>query len=212
MAMVMGNGVMDVERWSRVLASYAGRDKAVRSLYFWLVLHAQRQSSDKFKANLMALARQMSSARLVFRQLNHPSMIWAAIQLSRVKKPIDPTDHGMAMAFTGIYTVYGVVELLAWLGDAKVLNNDSARFYRWCLYLWIMALSVGLCRSLRNLYLERSKDRNQEWLTVLSQGCDLISAIHSLPFASFLWAGKLSTNQAATFSLIASVIGFVKLF
>jgi len=201
----------DVERWSRVLATYAGRDKALRSLYAWLVLRAQRHSIGEYRDHMMALARQLSSARLIMRQLNHPSMLYSALQLSRAH-PMDRMDHGMSCAITGIYSIFGVVELFAWLGDAKLIAVDSAKLFRYCLYLWIAALAIGLVKSCRALAQGVAKDRKQEWMTVASQACDLISGIHSLPFPGFLWSGKLSISQNAAFSLAASVIAFAKLF
>ncbi len=82
----------NVDQWTRVLAMYAGRDKAARSLYSWLVLTAQRMPSVERRASVMALARQLSAARLVLRQFNHPSMISAAWQLARAR-PADRVPY-----------------------------------------------------------------------------------------------------------------------
>ena len=75
----------DLDSIVRVLQSYPGRDKAIRSLAFWLQLKAQ--TSDQ-KDAILALAKQLSSARLVLRQFNHPSMIKACKHLLATK----PTD------------------------------------------------------------------------------------------------------------------------
>lgn len=76
----------DLDSVVRVLQTYPGRDKAIRSLAFWLQLRAQ--TSDQ-KDAILALAKQLSSARLVLRQLNHPAMIKACKHLLHHK----PTDH-----------------------------------------------------------------------------------------------------------------------
>lgn len=207
---------VNIDSMAKALTSYAGRDKALRSLAFYLQLYAQ---SHEKKAEIMALAKQLSGARLVGRQFNHPSMFKACqqvVQALRSGNTGDRIEFGTGAAVTGIYTVYGFVELFAWLSDAKLLSYDSARLWRWSLYLWIAALTCGIIRQLRVIQrrstkgFEMEKSR-EDVITTVGLSCDLISAINSLPH-KFLWAGKLSIRQSATFSLIASLIGFYKVY
>ncbi|PIO64485.1 hypothetical protein TELCIR_13884 [Teladorsagia circumcincta] len=143
----MTNIHLEIDDLTRVLSTYAGRDKAVRSLYFLLTLKAH--SSDK-KDEILALAKQCSAARLVLRQFNHPSMIKSLRQIL-TSRPPDSIDYACSATVTGAYTVYGIVELLAWLSDAKMIAMDSARLWRWCLYLWITALVAGIIRQIRSV-------------------------------------------------------------
>ncbi|KAK6728783.1 hypothetical protein RB195_006059 [Necator americanus] len=117
-----------LDNLARVLSSYAGRDKVVRSLAFFLILKAQ---SSPNKEALLALAKQCSAARLVLRQFNHPSMIKSCQQLLTTE-PTDPVDYACSTAVTGVYTVYGFVEMFAWLADAKIVAMDAGSLYRWC--------------------------------------------------------------------------------
>ncbi|VDM63775.1 unnamed protein product [Angiostrongylus costaricensis] len=189
-----------------VLNTYAGRDKALRSVSFMLALKAQ---SSTRKEVVLALAKQCSSARLVLRQFNHPSMIKCCWDLLSTQ-PADDLEYFCATAGTSAYTIYGVVELLAWLSDAHILALDSARLWRWCLYLWITALLSGIIRQMR-LISKKGLEIDKELLTLIGLVSDFIVAVHSLPH-KVLWSGKLSPRHSATFSLVASLIGLYKTF
>ncbi|KAJ1358668.1 hypothetical protein KIN20_017152 [Parelaphostrongylus tenuis] len=192
-----------------VLSTYSGRDKALRSVSFMLTLKAQSSSRKEI---VLALAKQCSSARLVMRQFNHPSMIKSCWDLLNTRQPTDRLEHFCTATTTIVYTIYGVVELLAWLSDARVLAMDSAPLWRWCLYLWITALVSGIIRLLRVISRKGLEKAHEDLLTLIGLVSDFIVAIHSLPYKSFLWSGKLSPRQQATFSLIASLIAFYKAF
>ncbi|GMT28001.1 hypothetical protein PFISCL1PPCAC_19298, partial [Pristionchus fissidentatus] len=191
--------------------SYAGRDKAVRSLAFMSALEAL--SHDPPSKEWAAFAKQLSSARLVFRQFNHPGMIKGCLGLMK-KAPEDEIEKYCAYTVTGVYTVYGIVEAVAWLADAKIIAGDSVKLFRWCLYMWLTALFAGIVRQVRVLA------RKTEWsvekvkedaLLLVSFCCDFISGANSLP-AGILWAGKLQPRTTAKLSLIASLIGFYRTF
>ncbi|KAF8365541.1 prx-11, partial [Pristionchus pacificus] len=190
--------------------SYAGRDKIVRSLAFMSALQAFSSQPSKEWA---AFAKQLSSARLVFRQFNHPGMIKGCLGLMQ-KAPEDEVERYCAYTVTGVYTVYGIVECVAWLADAKLINGDSVKLFRYCLYLWLTALFAGIVRQVRVLVrkgewsLEKVKE---DLLLLISFCCDFTSGVNSLP-AGMLWAGKLQPKTTAKFSLIASLIGFYRTF
>ncbi|CAI5438176.1 unnamed protein product [Caenorhabditis angaria] len=206
------NNTITIDHLTNVLGTYGGRDKALRSMAFYLQLRST--ASQNQSKELLALAKQMSSARLVLRQFNHPSMfkacrnVIAALKSGRIG---DPVEFFTGSAVTIIYTFYGILEMIAWLSDAKILSFDAARLYRYCLYLWLLALINGIIRQIRiisNKGIEKSKE---DLLTLVGLSSDFISGFNSLPF-KILWAGKLSLRQSATFSLIASIIGFYKLW
>ncbi|CAB3407644.1 unnamed protein product [Caenorhabditis bovis] len=203
------------EHLSSVLSTYAGRDKALRSMAFYL--QHRSTSSPTHSKELLALAKQLSAARLVMRQFNHPSMLKACQQVintirsDRVGTSIDPIEFGAGAAVTGIYSIYGFVELFAWLSDAKILAFDSARLYRYCLYLWLVALVSGIIRQLRIISRKSIDKAKDDIITLIGLSADFISGVNSLPH-KVLWAGKLSLKQSASFSLLASIIGFYKLW
>ncbi|CAD6184346.1 unnamed protein product [Caenorhabditis auriculariae] len=204
-----------VDHLAQLLGSYAGRDKALRALAFYLQLKST--TSPENAKELLGLAKQLSSARLVMRQFNHPSMIIACrqtlslLRTGKVGRSVDVVDFGAAAAVTGIYTVYGFVELLAWLSDAKLLPFNAVRLFQYCLYMWLAALLAGIIRQLRLIATKGLLKGQQDVITLIGLVCDFVSGANSLP-AGVLWAGKLRLRQTAWLSLVASVIGFYKLW
>jgi hypothetical protein len=49
----------------------------------------------------------------------------------------DPVDHSLNSVITGAYTIYGLCEVIAWLADAGVITANAAKWFNYCLYLWI---------------------------------------------------------------------------
>uniref|UniRef100_A0A915B2U8 Glycosomal membrane protein n=1 Tax=Parascaris univalens TaxID=6257 RepID=A0A915B2U8_PARUN len=199
-----------LDRLTRVLSQYSGRDKSLRTLHFILLLSANHLKDRAKGQHLLALAKQLSAARLVFRQFNLAAMINAAVQLTRASRT-DFVDFLLQVAVTIAYTIFGVVELLAWLADAKLLSLDAARLFRYCLYLWLGALAAGMFRLLRNMTNKSDVQFDDEKLTFLGYVSDFISGFASLPFG-VLWAGRLTSTQTTTLSLIASLIALYKCF
>ncbi|TKR95391.1 hypothetical protein L596_009566 [Steinernema carpocapsae] len=201
-----------IDQSAQLMTQYAGRDKSLRSLYFTLILYSTKLRQRRAQL-VMAFAKQMSQTRLVLRQFNHFGMLQACRSAynAYLNGPADRVDHALISSITGIYTVYGVVELLAWLADAKLIAMDAGRLFKYCLYMWIAALVCGIVKSARLIYKKGLEKSKADQLTLAALGSDFVSAINSLPF-KFLWSGKLTTRQSASFSLIASVIGLYKLF
>ncbi|EPB73628.1 hypothetical protein ANCCEY_07289 [Ancylostoma ceylanicum] len=146
----------NLDNLTRVLTSYAGRDKFVRCLSFFLTLKAQTSPN---KDALLSLAKQCSAARLLL-----------------TAESTDSVDYACSATVTGVYTVYGFVELFAWLSDAKVLAMDAARLYRWCLYLWIVALIAGIIRQIRIISKKGWEKANDDILTLVGLASDFVAA------------------------------------
>ncbi|CAJ0944395.1 unnamed protein product, partial [Mesorhabditis belari] len=186
------------------LGSYAGRDKALRTIYFMIQLHAQRSLKGK---EWMAIAKQMSTTRMVLRQLNGPTQYKALQALPGLSRILDKFDFTCVSTVTVAYSIYWAVELIAWLSDSKVLPYDSVRLFRYCLYLWLVAIVAGFLKQIREVYRKRHTKGWDDLVTLLGLTCEGISAINMLPH-KLLWAGKLQPKHSATLSLIASAIGW----
>ena len=83
------------------------------------------------------------------------------------------------------------------------------RIFR-CTRMWVAALFFSIIKELRVMY-KKPGNRRENRIVLTGLICDFIAAINSLP-KGFLWSNRLSTKTSATFSLIASLIGFYKLF
>jgi hypothetical protein len=205
---------MELQKLTRVFGIYAGRDKFLRAAYAGLVILATKEKDPEKAKRILAFAKQFSLARLIFRQCNHPQMFSSIkdlyLQFTTSNK-IDIFDYFLTSSITGIYTVYGFAELIAWLSDAKIIVADSGKWFKWCLYLWLGALAAGIIRTIRQIFKKPFEKSKNDQITLLGFICDFISGANSLP-PGMLWSGKLTPRQSATFSFIASAIGFWKLY
>lgn len=165
---------------------------------------------------------------MILRQLNHlpllVSLVRARNDLQHAK---DKIDVGLNSSVTLIYAVQVFVEFGAWIGDAKLIRLDASKWFRGALYLWIVAMFLGVVRLLRRiLYLEPLQDRlnngppqdekkletrQQDRISLLGLSSDFIAGVSTLPH-NILWAGRLNKQTSSTLSLIASVVGLYKLF
>ncbi|CAD5205343.1 unnamed protein product [Bursaphelenchus okinawaensis] len=209
----------------RVLSTYNGRDKVIRCLYFSLIIMSTKVASPEIAKQLFALAKELSKSRLIFRQLNIPSLFHSASKVPEdMEHTKDPIDSTLAGAVTYIFSVQNVIELLAYLSDHKLVNVDTGKWFRWALYLWVFAMFNGLIRLAWKLHqTNKRRERNEisektyeditknDRIAILGLGSDFIAGVGTLPI-NFLWAGKLSKGQHAAFSLIASVVGLYKCF
>ncbi|KAE9550084.1 hypothetical protein FO519_006696 [Halicephalobus sp. NKZ332] len=203
---------MDIQRLSRALAQYAGRDKFLRAAYAALVIYATKIKDPELQKKVLAFGKQLSAARLVFRQCNHPSMILASEDVVEgFPKAKDRIDFSLNSAVTGLYTAYGYVEFIAWLADAKLIAADSAKWFRYCLYLWLAALFFGIIKTIRQILMKPWEKSHNDRITLLGFVCDFVSGGNSLP-QGYLWSGKLTTVQSAFLSFVASAVGFWKLY
>lgn len=122
---------------------------------------------------------------------------------------LDIFDYFLTSSITGIYTVYGFTELIAWLAEAKLVVADSAKWFRWYLYLWLVALGCGIVRTIRTILRKPIEKTKNDQINLLGFVCDFIAGANSLP-SGWLWSGKLTTEKTSTLSFIASAIGFWK--
>lgn len=70
---------MDLERWTKLLSTYTGRDKALRSAYYALLIVIGKLKDAKLAEKLSNLAAQVSRTRLIGRQFNDIPMLLSNI-------------------------------------------------------------------------------------------------------------------------------------
>ncbi|KAI6230746.1 hypothetical protein M3Y99_01018600 [Aphelenchoides fujianensis] len=214
-----------VDDWLRVLGSYAGRDKVLRSVCFGLLLTSTKTKRKELAEGLQVLAGQISKARTVCRQLNHlPLMVATSKLKDAVKVAGDKVDAEINLFVMAAYVVYQFCELAAWLADAKVVAWSAAPFLRWAIYSWVAALAAGILQILRRILVvepvedratapEKTKlaARRMDRITLVGLLADFVGGVNLLPHR-VLWAGRLNQRTSSTFFLIASLIGLYKMF
>lgn len=107
-----------------------------RTVYFSLIILSTKVKNAELAQRLFAFAKQLSLTRLVLRQLNHLPLI---VSLLRAKHDLqhakDKLDSGMNATVTFIYSIQVFVEFSAWVADAKLVDLDAPKWFRWALYL-----------------------------------------------------------------------------
>ncbi|KAI1715966.1 peroxisomal biogenesis factor 11 (PEX11) domain-containing protein [Ditylenchus destructor] len=204
----------------RILNTYSGRDKAIRTLYFGLVLVSTKINRAAFAKHLLGLAKQFSQARLVWRQLSHLSLIRATRNIPReVRDSPDPTDSMLGSSMTLFFVANALVEFVAWIADAKLIAQDASRWFRYSLYCWIAALITGITKCVRRIHNEDFEKTKGDQLQLVAYVADLLPALNALPAIRFpvlrrksLVTSKLTQSQSALLSLVASAIGLYRLF
>ena len=204
-----------------------------RSIYFALLIISTKIKNEEYAKLVFAFAKQLSRARLVARQLNHLGNLKAVTRIPRdVRKARDPLDVALLSAVAATYAVQTPVESVGWLADAKALRLDSAKWFRWSHYLWLVAMTIGIIRLLRRIvYVEVARDRRRhhrecafeplkdcklqaraaDRIALVGLSADFIAGIASLPHR-ILWAGRFTSRTQSTLSLVASLVGFYKCF
>uniref|UniRef100_A0A914UNL3 Peroxisomal membrane protein 11C n=1 Tax=Plectus sambesii TaxID=2011161 RepID=A0A914UNL3_9BILA len=147
------------------------------------------------------------------------------------KKGEDKVSYELQSAVNVLYLLYTPLEHIAWLSDLKLLPFDSARWFRYSLYVWTAALICSIMRSLRVYFgiqrrraalefegeLSDAKKRlaleeQEELLSLLSFTTDFINAVNFLPFKGFLWAQTFPAWKTGAFGFIASFAGLLKIY
>ncbi|VDK45616.1 unnamed protein product [Anisakis simplex] len=203
--------VVTLDDLVRILSQYSGRDKTLRIAYSILILYATHIRDEVKSKRLLALSKQLRSARLVLKQFNHAAALHAAVQLTHCSRE-DLVDFLLQVLARNVNLIHGFVESLAWLADANIISLDAVRLFGVCKYLWMVVLFSSIIRLSRILLRKGALIKCcDETITLLGQVFDFVSVVSALP-SNILWAGRLNSTQTTTFSLIASLIALYRCF
>ncbi|KAI1708265.1 sre G protein-coupled chemoreceptor domain-containing protein [Ditylenchus destructor] len=202
------------------LMAFSQEEEREITLYFGLVLVSTKINRAVFAKHLLGLARQLSQARLVWRQLSHFSLIRATRNIPQeVRDSPDPTDSMLASSMTLFFVANALIEFVAWIADAKLIAQDAGRWFRYSLFCWIAALITGIIKCVRRIHNEDFEKTKGDQLQLVAYVADLLPALNALPVIRFpvlrrksLVTSKLTQFQSAFLSLVASAIGFYRLF
>ena len=220
-------GMELLERMTRLFDSNVGRDKAVRTTQFSLLLFANGLRDRRRADQLAALAKQCSRTRLISRIFSQPQLLLSALRIPReLRASADPVDTACGSSTTVLYLLCGWVELLGWLTEAGLLRSrtfgQAADWFQRSLRLWIVALTINVVRNIRLILLRLPSPSPSKWtkqqrrwlhnqlISLAGISADLVGAVNSLP-AGTLWGGRLSGTQSAGLFLVASLVGVYKL-
>ncbi|TMS20145.1 Peroxisomal membrane protein 11C [Larimichthys crocea] len=217
-----------VEALVKVLESYRGRDKVIRTVCYGSQLVGGVLSR---KAETDVSSHQLGKSLLLFSasaQSLPDSCYVALMHVGCVSKEEDTAVRWISVLTNVADQLYYPCEHIAWAADAELIKVKSDKWWLLSTVLWGTSLLLGILRSLRVLLLlkkklnrhesngsasSRSQLRRQmrgEVLSVLSSMADLSNAIHWMP-PGFLWAGRFPNWLVGLMGTVSSLIGLIQM-
>ncbi|KAI3368208.1 hypothetical protein L3Q82_007934 [Scortum barcoo] len=225
-----------VESLVRLLESYRGRDKVIRTVCYGSQLvggllsrKAETDvSSRRLGKSLLLFSAQLSHCRTVLRLFDDLSMLAYSRSYGMGAEEEDAAVRWISVLTNMADQLYYPCEHIAWAADAELIKVQSDKWWLFSTVLWGTSLLLGILRSLRVLLLlkkklkrnerdeggnSRSQLRRQmqgEALSILSSMADLSNAVHWMP-PGFLWAGRFPNWLVGLMGTISSVTGLMQM-
>ncbi|KAI4828939.1 hypothetical protein KUCAC02_023008 [Chaenocephalus aceratus] len=226
-----------VESLVRLLESYRGRDKVIRTACYGSQLvggalsrRAEADnSSHRLGKRLLLFSAQLSHCRTVLRLFDDLSMLAYSKSYGFGGKEEDAGLRWLSVLNNVADQLYYPCEHIAWAADAELLRVKSDKWWVLSTVLWGSSLLLGILRSLRVLMLLKktlnrcesddggnsssSQLRRQmrgEILNILSSTVDLSNAVHWMP-PGFLWAGRFPPWLVGLMGTISSLVGLIQM-
>lgn len=225
-----------VESLVRLLESYRGRDKVIRTVCYGSQLvggllsrKAESDvSSQRLGKSLLLFSAQLSHCRTVLRLFDDLSMLAYSHSYGIGAGEEDAGVRWISVLTNVADQLYYPCEHVAWAADAELIKVKSDKWWLFSTVLWGTSLLLGILRSLRVLLLLRKKLRKNERdgggnsrsqlrrqirgevLSVLSSMADLSNAIHWMP-PGFLWAGRFPNWLVGLMGTVSSLIGLIQM-
>ncbi|XP_056271402.1 peroxisomal membrane protein 11C-like isoform X1 [Pseudoliparis swirei] len=217
----------------RLLESYRGRDKVVRSVCFGsqllgglLTRRDGEASSLRLGKRLLLFSAQLSHCRTVMRLFDDLSMLAYCHGYGLGGGEEDGAVRCVSLLANMADQLFYPCEHMAWAADARLIEGKSDRWWLLSTALWATSLLLGILRSLRVLLLLKKELRRcerggagssraqlhsqmrRELLSILSSMADLANAVHWMP-PGFLWAGRFPNWLVGLMGSISSLIGLM---
>lgn len=225
-----------VESLVRLLESYRGRDKVIRTVCYGSQLvggllsrKAESDvSSQRLGKSLLLFSAQLSHCRTVLRLFDDLSMLAYSHSYGIGAGEEDAGVRWISVLTNVADQLYYPCEHVAWAADAELIKVKSDKWWLFSTVLWGTSLLLGILRSLRVLLLLRKKLRKNERdgggnsrsqlrrqmrgevLSVLSSMADLSNAVHWMP-PGFLWAGRFPNWLVGLMGTVSSLIGLIQM-
>ncbi|MEQ2313543.1 hypothetical protein AMECASPLE_003066 [Ameca splendens] len=225
-----------VESLVRLLESYRGRDKVIRTVCYGsqLVGGALTQkaeadaSSQRLGKSLLLFSAQLSHCRTVLRLFDDLSMLAYSHSYGLGASEEDAGIRWISVLTNVADQLYYPCEHIAWAADAELIKVRSDKWWLFSTVLWGTSLLLGIFRSLRVLLLLKRKLKKQkraeggsrrshlnreiraELLSILSCMADISNAIHWMP-PGFLWAGRFPSWLVGLLGTTSSLIGLIQM-
>ncbi|XP_028259856.1 peroxisomal membrane protein 11C [Parambassis ranga] len=225
-----------VEALVKLLESYRGRDKVIRTMCYGSQLvggvlsrrAGTDVSSQQLGKSLLLFSAQLSHCRTVLRLFDDLSMLAYSCSYGLGAEEEDAAVRWISVLTNVADQLYYPCEHIAWAADAELIRVKSDKWWLFSTVLWGTSLLLGILKSLRVLLLlkkklkkyDRDGGRNShsqlrsqmrgEVLSILSSMADLSNAIHWMP-PGFLWGGRFPAWLVGLLGTTSSLIGLIQM-
>lgn len=225
-----------VESLVRLLESYRGRDKVIRTVCYGSQLVGgaltRKPETDAYSLrlgkSLLLFSAQLSQCRTVLRLFDDLSMLAYSHSYGLGASEEDASIRWISVLNNVADQLYYPCEHIAWAADAELIKVKSDKWWLFSTVLWGTSLLLGILRSLRVMLLLNKKMKKYERdggdsrhsqlcrqmrgevLAILSSMADLSNAIHWMP-PGFLWAGRFPSWLVGLLGTISSLIGLIQM-
>ncbi|XP_054909017.1 peroxisomal membrane protein 11C [Poeciliopsis prolifica] len=226
-----------VESLVRLLETYRGRDKVIRTFCYGSQLvggaltrkaTAADVSSQRLGKSLLLFSAQLSHCRTVLRLFDDLSMLAYSHSYGLGASEEDAGVRWISVLMNVADQLYYPCEHIAWAADAELIKVRSDKWWLFSVALWGTSLLLGILRSFRVLLLLRKKLKKHhrgeggsrrsdlhrqtraEMLSILSSMADLSNAVHWMP-PGFLWAGRFPSWLVGLMGTTSSLIGLIQM-
>ncbi|XP_063057108.1 peroxisomal membrane protein 11C [Engraulis encrasicolus] len=224
----------------KLLESYRGRDKVVRTLCYGSqlvggVLSQKSGRPSEVGKSLLLFSAQLSHCRTVLRLFDDLSMVAYTRSYGLGRREEDGLVSCISVLTNVADQLYYPCEHIAWAADAELIKVQSDRWWTLSTLLWAASLLLGALRSIRVILLLRRKLREHrrtrqqdsasdgralrrecqqqitmEMLSVVSCLADLSNAVHWMP-PGVLWAGRFPSWMVGLMGTVSSFIGLYQM-
>uniref|UniRef100_A0A3B3VYB6 Peroxisomal biogenesis factor 11 gamma n=1 Tax=Poecilia latipinna TaxID=48699 RepID=A0A3B3VYB6_9TELE len=229
-----------VESLVRLLETYRGRDKVIRTFCYGSQLvggaltqkAAADASSQRLGKSLLLFSAQLSHCRTVLRLFDDLSMLAYSHSYGLGASEEDAGVRWISVLTNVADQLYYPCEHIAWAADAELIKVRSDKWWLFSTVLWGTSLLLGILRSFRVLLLLRKKLKKHRrgeggsrcllskfiffkisltfMLSILSSMADLSNAVHWMP-PGFLWAGRFPSWLVGLLGSTSSLIGLIQM-
>uniref|UniRef100_A0A3Q3L8R7 Peroxisomal biogenesis factor 11 gamma n=1 Tax=Mastacembelus armatus TaxID=205130 RepID=A0A3Q3L8R7_9TELE len=156
-----------VESLVRLLESYRGRDKVIRTVCYgsqlvggFLSRKAEADvSSHRLGRSLLLFSAQLSQCRTVLRLFDDLSMLSYSHSYGFGAEEEDAGVRWISVLTNVADQLYYPCEHIAWAADAELIKVKSDKWWLFSTVLWGVSLLLGIFRSFRILLLKKKQLR-----------------------------------------------------
>lgn len=218
---------------SDYLDTYAGRDKALRTLSYAAKFLTVIASSKNTEKKLNIFSSQLSEGRMILRMLDDVPTLHYVITYGWGETEPDKFIRWLQLVQNIVDTVYCGIEHIYWAGLHNIASINIDKWDLATTWFWIISLHLSFMKSMERIkkiqeykhHIEPNLKKNycnQQCKTTLKDlrkkcNTELLTCVRLLLDISFatsylppgiLWGGRLKTWHVGALGTLSSLIGF----